>query len=463
MTTTIGNHAVVLGGSMGGLLAARVLADAYQRVTVVERDLLPESAQHRRGVPQGKHAHALLPRGAQVIDELFPGTLDDLAAEGVPVFSGTVPNELHFVVGGHLMRADGPFSRPTPAYEPSRPCLEWHVGSRLRTLPNVEVLENCDVLDLTTTASRDRVTGVRVVHLDEAVEEELDADLVVDAMGRGARTPGWLERLGFGRPTEDLIPVEARYASQLVRLKPGALREKLVIIGPVPGRLTNSALFAQEGDTWIFTVAGLAGTRVPTERDQMIAFVEECTPAHVIAALRDAEPLSEVRTHGYPASRWRRYDKMRRFPDGLVVFGDALCSFNPIYGQGMTVAALEALALRACLRRGSRNLPRRFFRAAAKPVRVAWQLAAGADLALPEVEAPRPAPVRIINAYIDRYLAAAEDDITLTEQFLRVSGLTDPPATLFRPSIILRVAAGNRRRRRASLPAKSDDLAQATQ
>lgn len=459
-TTTAMGHAVVLGASMGGLLAARVLADAYQRVTIVERDLLPDAAQHRRGVPQGRHAHALLPRGAQIIDELFPGVLDDLEAGGVPVISGTIPNEIHFVVGGHLMRADEPMTRPEPAYEPSRPYLESHVREQLRKLPHVDVLERCDVLDLTTTDARDRVTGVRVVHADGAVEEELDADLVVDAMGRGARTPAWLERLGFGRPAEDRIPVEASYASQLVRLKPGALHEKLVIIGPVPGRPTNSVLFAQEDDSWIFTVAGLAGSRVPTNRDQMIAFAEEFTPARIIAALRDAEPLSEVRTHRFPASQWRRYDKMRRLPDALIAFGDAMCSFNPIYGQGMTVAALEAVALRECLRRGSCNLPRRFFRAAAKPVRVAWQLAAGSDLALPEIAAPCPPPIRIVNAYIDRYLAAAERDIRLTEQFLRVSGLVDPPAKLFRPSIMMRVAVGNRRRRLADSRATPRDLAE---
>lgn len=273
--------------------------------------------------------------------------------------------------------------------------------------------------------------------------------------------PRGLERLGFGRPAEDRIPVEASYASQLVRLKPGALHEKLVIIGPVPGRPTNSVLFAQEDDSWIFTVAALAGSSVPTNREEMIAFAEEFTPARIISALRDAEPLSEVRTHRFPASQWRRYDKMRRLPDGLIVLGDALCSFNPIYGQGMTVAALEAVALRECLRRGSRNLPRRFFRASAKPVRVAWQLAAGSDLALPEIEAPCPPPIRIVNAYIDRYLAAAERDIGLTEQFLRVSGLVDPPAKLFRPSIMMRVAVGNRRRRRADSLATPRDVVEA--
>lgn len=141
---------------------------------------------------------------------------------------------------------------------------------------------------------------------------------------------------------------------------------------------------------------------------------------------------------------------MTRFPDGLLVFGDALCSFNPIYGQGMSVAALEAVALRDCLRRGERNLARRFFRAAARPVDVAWKLAVGSDLNLPQVQAPRPLPVRVINAYVGRLLIAAEGDPHLSEQFARVTAFLDKPPRLMRPSIALRVLNGNLRTRKTA-------------
>ncbi len=178
----------------------------------------------------------------------------------------------------------------------------------------------------------------------------------------------------------------------------------------------------------------------------MLAFAADFAPPHALAAVSAAEPLGDVSHYHVPSNRWRRYDKMRRTPEGLLVFGDAICSFNPIYGQGMTVAALEAMVLRDCLRRGERNLPRQFFRASAKNVRVAWQTAVGSDLALPEVVGPRPLSMRISNAYLDRVMTAAETDPVVAQQFMQVIGMIDSPARLLRPSFMLRVARTNRRR-----------------
>jgi 2-polyprenyl-6-methoxyphenol hydroxylase-like FAD-dependent oxidoreductase len=178
-----------------------------------------------------------------------------------------------------------------------------------------------------------------------------------------------------------------------------------------------------------------------------VDFGEHLAPASALAALRDAEPLEEPAQYRVPSNRWRRYDKMNRVPDGLIVFGDAICSFNPIYGQGMTVASIEAIVLRDCLRGGDHDLPRRFFRDTAKKIRVAWQMAVGADLTLPDVVGQRPLSMRITNAYMDRVLTAAEADPLVAEQFLRVSGMVDSPARLLRPSLMFRVARTRLRRR----------------
>ena len=450
----LGEHAVVLGASMGGLLAARVLSDFYETVTVVERDVLPETAANRRGVPQGRHVHLLLGRGSQVLDELFPGILDELVAAGSPVLGGDDDlSKLYLSNGGHLFPRSGRFN-DIQLFLPSRPLLESHVRRRLRAVANVAVLEGHDVVELTSTTPRDRVTGALVRARPDGSEHVLGADLVVDAMGRGARTPAFLEGLGYGRPLEDHVGVRLVYSSQLLRLPPGMLNEKLVIVGPVPGRPTGMGLFGNENNTWMFSVFGMVGREPPDELAEMLSFVEEFAPAHVLAAIRAGEPLAEVARHRMPSSQWRRYDKMRRFPAGLLVFGDAICSFNPIYGQGMTVAALEALALQRCLRRGEDGLARRYFHATAKAVGVAWQLAAGADLSLPEVEGPRPLSVRIANKYVDRVLAAAESDIVVAEQFAKVVGLIDPPTSLFHPAVIARVATINRRRRQGDHAAR---------
>ena len=443
----VGAHAVVLGASMAGLLAARVLADFYETVTVVERDRLSDDPVNRRGVPQGRHAHALLGRGSQVLAELFPGFLDDLIAAGVPVLDYTDLSKVFTSVAGHQMVRSGGFRDIPPALVPSRPLLECLVRRRVREKANITLHDNHDVADLTTTTAGDRVTGARVRSRDGASERVLTADLVVDATGRGARTPAILDALGYGRPTEERVGVRVVYSSQLLRIPPGMLNELLVLVTPRPGRPIAMALAGNENDTWMFTVGGMVGLEPPSEPAEMLAFVEGFAPAHVLAAIGAAEPLTEVCRFRYPESRWRRYDKMRRFPDGLLVVGDAICSFNPIYGQGMTVAALQAQALRQCLQRGPNGLAHRYFRAAAKPIGVAWRFAVGGDLSLPEVEGARPLSLRLTNRYVDRLQTAAESDLAVAEQFTKVVAFVDPPSRLLQPQMMIRVAAANLRRR----------------
>lgn len=453
-----GGHAVVLGGSMGGLLAARVLADFYDRVTVVERDILPDNPINRRGVPQGRLIHALAARGAQVLDELFPGFVAELTAKGAGIWDDGDFSKVWMSVGGHTSPRSGVAPNPPVIVFPSRPLLEWNVRRRVRTFANVTFLECHDVVDLIATPARDRVIGARVVDrvLDRATA--LMADLVVDATGRGSRTPVFLQELGYGRPREDELTVQLAYACQLMRIEPGAIAEHMIALFPEPGRPKMFGLIRNENDSWMFGVGAMAGLQPPDGAAEMLSFAADFVPAPVVEALRAAEPLGPVVHHRVPSNRWRRYDKLRRMPDGLLVVGDAVCSFNPIYGQGMTIAAIEATVLRDCLLRGDHGLPRRFFRASARNIRVAWQTAVGSDLALPEVIGPRPMSMRVTNAFLERVLAAVEVDPVVAGQFMRVIGMVDPPTRLLRPSILWRVARAEVNRNEKGIQMSNDNI-----
>ena len=218
---TLGEHAIVLGASMAGLLAARVLSDFYARVTVVERDTLDDTAAVRRGVPQGRHIHGLLMRGAQALEELLPGILDDLVDDGAAVFDGTDLSKLYFCMSGHVAVRTGA-AKELRAYNVTRPLLECHVRRRVRAIGNVTILDDHDAVDVLMAAGG-RVTGARLVGRSSQVESRIRADLVVDATGRGARTPALLKIAGYEPLAEVEVPIDLMYASQLLRMPANAL------------------------------------------------------------------------------------------------------------------------------------------------------------------------------------------------------------------------------------------------
>jgi 2-polyprenyl-6-methoxyphenol hydroxylase-like FAD-dependent oxidoreductase len=455
---TLGEHAVVLGASMSGLLAARALSEFYKRVTVVERDRLPDGPEQRRGVPQGRHVHGLLTAGARSLDTLFPGILDELAADGATVIHFRDRAAFWQILNGHDLGATfGGGDSDLVGYQSTRPFLEDHVRRRLRELPGVTVLDGHDVVDL--AAAGGRVVGARVANRAGHGQEVLRADLVVDAMGRGARTPAFLGKLGYQPPEEECIAMRLVYTSRLFHLPPPAPVVKLFIRSPETGRTTGMAMAKLENDIWLLTVGAMVAGEPPTEWERMLEFTDPLTPPLIHDVLHRAQPTGEWSRYRYPASQWRRYDRLRRFPPGFLVFGDAMCSFNPIYAQGMSVAALEAVALRDCLREGDTALSRRFFQAAKKPVSAAWNLAAGADLALPEVPGRRTPAVRASGWYTDRLLTAASTDPAVAEQFFRVTNMVDPPTRLLTPPMLARVLRNRTGRAHSARTASSSTSA----
>jgi len=440
-----GEHAVVLGAGMAGLLAARVLSEFYDSVSVVERDRLPDYPCHRRGIPQGRHLHNFHSRGMQVLGELFPGLLDELARAGAVVVDDGELSNFYVRSGPYEMKRSGKFADPDALalLMATRPFMEFHLRRRVKALPNVGFLDGHDVAELLTTAGI--VNGVRIVRRYNGVLTTLDADLVVDAMGRGARTPAWLERLGYERPAEKRAEARFAYASQQVSMPEGSIDQRLVMFNPGDGRPLG-LLLANEHDTWMLAIGQPTDTGYPpTDYAAMLALAEPCLPPAIVGGLRRAHPIGEAVTHHHTAAIWRRYDQMSIFPSGLVVIGDALCSFDPTHGQGMTVAALEALILRDCLHVGNFGLAQRYFRAASEVIGETW----GANQARSRVTSPAR-DQSSIRQRLSRWLAlaalnAAAQDIVLTERFFRVTNFVDPPSRLQDPALIPRILWGNLR------------------
>lgn len=425
---------------MAGLITARVLTEFYDKVTVIERDELDDNATPRRGVPQSKQPHAVLARSGKILDELFPGFGEDLVAGGAYEWRDGDLSRHRMRFGGHLLTTSGRLPDPSGVvnYYASRPYLERTIRRRVRALPTVRILDNHGIDALTWTAGV--VTGVRVT--DPARQaSDITADLVVDATGRGSRTPAFLEQMGYPRPSEDSVTVNVCYSSTSIRIPVEALHEYAIFDLFRPGRPRGYAMFRCEKDLWTIAAATMGkDVEPPGNVAELMTFLEALMPKDVFEAVRAAEPVGDVALYKYPANRWRRYDRLGRFPDGLVAVGDAVCSFNPVYAQGITVAAIEATMLGDCLRRGDKKLSRRFHRAAAKAIRTAWQTSAGSDLALPEVEGQPTLSMRIANAYVERVLQAAETDPWAAQEFLQVVGMLTPPTRLLRPAMLRRVA-----------------------
>jgi pimeloyl-ACP methyl ester carboxylesterase/2-polyprenyl-6-methoxyphenol hydroxylase-like FAD-dependent oxidoreductase len=372
-----------------------------------------------------------------------------MVADGAATYAAL--EEMRLVIGGwEFARA----SLGRRAISAGRPFIERHVRRRVCALDNVEVIDGCDAVGLTASAGGERVTGVRLLRrADGSAEETLTADLVVAASGRGARVPAWLGGLGYPAPDEERLAIDVRYATRHVRLAPGALNgDRMVLIGAHAGRPRALFLFAQEHGGWILGLGGYGPAhRPPSDDAGFDAFAAGVAPPDVYEAIRTATPLDEIATLAFPTGVRRRYERLRRFPRGLLVCGDAICSFNPLYGQGMTVAAAQAVALRDCLERGEHDLARRFFAAVSEPVEDAWSLAVGADLGLPQVPGRRPARVRAVNAYLRRLHAVAAHDPDVAAAFATVIAMLERPPSVLRPGVVARVARG--RRRSAGAPA----------
>lgn len=434
-------HAVVIGGGMAGLLATGVCAQHFLRVTLVERDVLDDTVATRRGVPQGRLLHALLPGGLRIIEQMFPGYSRALEMAGaVPIH---VPGDILMLLppGWADRRASG-----WTTLSASRPLLELMVRVRVRANARVQLLDGHDVTGLRADRGG-TVRGVAVRSIAAHASGTLDADLVVDAAGRASRAPAWLEELGASAPPETVVDPDIAYACQVLRIPRGLDVDwkALMLLSRPPVVPRTGYLFPIESGHWMASLMGAAGQHPPTDPEGFMTFARSLRHPILADAIAGAEPVTPARAHRGTANRLRHYERVA-MPDGLVVLGDAACAFNPVYGQGISTAAIAARTLDECLRRrrrqpgdelGLTGLAAKFQRRLARRNGGAWLLSTGEDLRFPTTTGGRTtAGTRLLHRYVDRVAAASTREPGAADAYARVIGMLSRPTSLFAPGVV---------------------------
>ncbi|MFJ1703765.1 NAD(P)/FAD-dependent oxidoreductase [Kitasatospora sp. NPDC088346] len=432
--------AVVIGGGLAGCLAAWALRGKARRIVVVERDRYPQQPGPRPGTPQGHHAHLLLEGGRRALEDLLPGIGAELDTREARLVE--VPEGMSWLSSAGWM----PRFRSGLAFlSCTRPVLDHTVLERVRCEPSIEFLEGTAVLGVLGDA--EGLTGVRVrtKGADDGGESEIHAELVVDASGRSSAMPDWLAAAGFAPAPEERVDPGVAYASRLYHRPAGADPDMPAVYlqTKAPDQPRFGVLLPVEGDRWLVTVGGMRGAEPVPGEAGFAAELERLRDPLLRDLVAGAEPAGEVR--GFRPGPGVRRHYQRRSPDGLVVVGDAACTFNPVYGQGISTAVFGARALRDAVRAhgigrdGAREARRGIAAAAAD----AWLMSSSEDVRFPTTTGgPTGTAVRIQHRYLDRVIARAAVDEGVCLAFVAVMGLTRPPTTLFHPKVLWSVLRG---------------------
>ncbi len=428
MSATGKRHAVVLGGSIAGLLAARVLCDHFDRVTIVEKERLASDGEVRHAAPQGAHAHGMLAKGLEIIDGLFPGFSADLASRGATLVGA---NDVGIYIAGWRL----PHTNPLKVLVATRPFIEWGLARHVRALPKIAVVEDAEAIGVSGDATR--VTGVKLAG------QTLAADLIVDARGRRSNLADWMKTLGCEPPPHETSPLASVYCSYLLEPKPGATRPRTLQVAKIEDKL-GAIIFPAERNRVLLSLGANANIRTPQSHEEMLAFLRDRLPVpDAYLAIKDLVPITAPAHSRFAASVRRNFDALQRPPEGIVAVGDAVASFNPIFGQGMTVAALEAEWLGQCLTANDPStdgFAKVYYKGIKPIVDAAW--------GFPDLEAKRnnpkaqPLGTRFLLWYTNRMQEAASRSTLVSRTIAEVQNMLAPPATLFRPDVFARVLLG---------------------
>jgi len=429
-------HAIVLGGSLTGLLTARVLSQYYTQIIIIEKDTVHREPEARKGQPQTRHLHGLLPSGLQVMSRYFTGLLDEITSNGAKVFDFAA--SMNWYCYGGFRKS---FHIDIKSVSISRPLLEHIIRERVLALSNVRLVDNTTAKHL--TIDKQKITGVVIEEKVSGRTESLSADLIIDCTGRGSRTPQWLKELGYAEIEVSEVKVNVGYTTRLYKRDPADPRgENWIAYTPeAPAETRFGGAFPIEGDKWMVTVGGWHGDHAPAEDHGYLEFVKSLSNPDLYDIVSKNEPASEFVQYKFPLSIRRHYEKLRRFPVGFLVLGDAISSFNPIYGQGMSSASLQVEVLDKMLADNvaEKELAKVFFKRSKKIIDNIWGLATGEDFRYPLTIGSRPPGIKLINKYVGKIHRATIKDEVVCGAFLKVMALMKPPASLFHPKILWRV------------------------
>ncbi|HEX2910653.1 MAG TPA: FAD-dependent monooxygenase [Chloroflexia bacterium] len=440
------SHAIVIGGSIAGLTAAKVLSNHYDKVTIFERDRMPEGIENRKGVPQGRHPHVILKRGGMIFEELFPGLTDDLRQAGAVEVN--VGQSAWYAFGAWRPRYDSTITTTAA----SRPLLESTARRHLMKQPGLRFVQDCEVVGLEMNASGTHVTGIKVRNRNGAIldttETTLTADLVVDASGRDSKAPEWLESLGYPVPQETVVDGKAAYATRIFEKNADwDLDWEFMYVQPTAPYQKRGIIFLpmEGGKRWHVTAIGMAGDYPPTDEEGFMEFIRSLPVQMPFEALQKCTPVTPIVGYRRAENRMRHYHAMPRYLENFLVAGDAAIAFNPVYGQGMSSAAIGALVLDACIKEHlaegqTGSLAERFQKQLEQAITVPWQLATGEDSRWFPVEGATPDPeMMMMGRYMEQVFRATCINPQVLEAFYQVMHMLETPSIFFRPDIVLQV------------------------
>ncbi|MEA2782248.1 MAG: hypothetical protein QOK29_3792 [Rhodospirillaceae bacterium] len=434
-------RAVVIGAGMAGLAAAGALAEHVEQVVVLERDALSTEAVPRTGTPQGRHLHGLLAGGLRALDELFPGFEQDLAQAGaVPLRAGLDVRYERPEIGPMPQRDFGWLT-----YAMSRPLIELVLRRRVAQLTNVTLCPGCRADEIVATPDG-RVSAV-VLEAASGGRQTLAADLVVDASGRGALSLDLFAAIGRPAPEETVIGIDVGYATAVLVIPDGTLPncKAVVSFAKPPESSRMGIIVPMEGGRSIVTLGGRGEDWPPGDWHGFLGYAQQLTTPTIYHAIRRTQPLGEIARFGTPGSVWRHFDRLESFPRGLLPIGDAICRFNPVYGQGMSVAAQEACLLCRLLRtRVARGEPLaelgKTFLAEVQPlIDGPWRMSAIPDFVFPQTRGERPADLESALAFSAALNRLAARDPAVHKLLLEVHHLLKPRSLLGDPDLVRRV------------------------